>query len=197
MAAPIYRKGGPTTFNLSSVYTALGLRDARVIPNIEAGALVPIISLGEFNTFAPEVVEARGMVTHGPFNILGGQWVGMLMLAVSEGGAIIERVSVSSPAQLNLAPTRPFFGAVSTVLSMGGGPLVNLLEQTGIQLGPFPVGSALGGSDAGQQWNDPTMLSQIWVPPGWFFWVVLLNTGAATAAVSWRWREIPEGQGVA
>jgi len=197
VTAPIYRRGGATTFNLSSVYTALGLRDARVIPNIEAGQLFPVISLGQFNTFAPEVIESRGVVNIGPFNVLAGQWLALDMLSVAEGGSIVEHTSFSVPCIFNLAPTKPFFGGVEPVFSMGGGPLSNVLESSGIQVGAFPQGSLLGGSQTQGQWADSAFVEQTWVPPGWHFWAVLLNTGAATAQVAWRWREIPEGQGSA
>lgn len=199
MSAPIYRRGGATTFNLSSIYSALGLRDARVIPNIEGGQLVPVISLGEFRSFAPEVVEARGLFNTGLFNILGGQWVGALMLSVAEGGSIIEQAASSNPVTWNLAPARPFTGGVVSPYSQGGAPLANLVELTGINLGAFPIGSGLGGTNSSISGfiADPSVLEGIWVPPGWFFWAILENAGGATANVSWRWREIPEGQGSA
>lgn len=188
----------PTTFNLSNVYTALGLRDKRVIPSLEPGRLVPVISLGTLETFAPQVVEARGIVNMGLFNILAGQWVGMSLFSNAEGGCIFEGGTYSNPCIWNLAPTRPFFGAITTPFSVGGRPLASIVEQTGIIVGADPRGGALGGSNTpGNFLGDSTALKDIWVPPGWFLWVTLFNTGGATAFASMRWREISEGQGAA
>lgn len=189
----------PSTFNLSSVYRALGLRDARVIPSIATGTLTPVISLGQLETFAPEVIEARGIVNIGPFNILGGQWLGLSHFSASEGGTIIEESQNTDLCFYNLAPVKPFAGVSHVPFAAGGRPLISLFEQTGIQVGPFPSGGTLGGSNTPSgSWPNPgiSLLGRVWVPPGWFFWSIQTG-GNPNARVAWRFREMPEAQGPA
>lgn len=189
----------PSTFSLSNVYRALGMRDARVIPNIEGGKLTPVISFGTFETFAPQVVEARGIANVGLFNVLAGQYAGLSLFSTAEGGAIIESAQASNPQTWNLSPNRPWFAGIISPLSMGGRPLSSVCESTGIVVGVPPTGGATGGSNTpgGFIGDASQAMKDLWVPPGWFFWVSLFNTGGATAFASIRWREIPEGQGVA
>lgn len=184
------------TFSLSRIFEAMGIRDKRIIPSIQAGALVPTISFGNIEAFSPQVIEARGFVDRGPFNILAGQWNADAMQSMSKGGTIVERVALNQAGigyHWNLAPTKPFVGALFQPLTMGGRKLQNIWEESGIQAGAFPLGSLLGGSDSPMNVGDTSIAEGIWVPPGWFFWIVQLQNAAAVTAV--RWRELPEGQG--
>lgn len=188
----------PTTFNLSDVYRALGLRDPRVLPSIKAGELTPIISLGEFNTFAPEVIEARGFISQGFFNVLGGQWVGVFQQSTAPGGTVIEELNCGDGTTFNLAPQRPFTAAPALVLSTGGQPIISLFEVTGINIGPAPSGQALGGSASNPSIASGAraILGNVWVPPGWFWWVIMFGANP-NAYAQWRFREMPEAQGPA
>ncbi len=198
MSAP--PRVAPTgTYNLASVYRALGIRTPSVIPEVE-DKIQATISFGEVRTFSPEVIEARGMVN--PVNqaaILVGQWIGASLQSLAEGGAVIEIASFSNPATWNLAPAKPFFGVVVPPFSQGGQALQSIVEVTGINGGGFPIGSTFGGSNTTSGGVfDSRLVEGVWVPPGWWMWVILQGTGAgATQGVAWRWREIPEGQGVA
>lgn len=188
--------GRPTTFNLSEVYRALGMRDPRVIPDVAPGMLVPVIILGTFESFAAEVIEARGFVNQGPFNILAGQWVGLSHQSTAPGGTIIEELSCSDGSTLNMAPAAPFGAPAFFPFTTGGQPISSLFQVTGIQVGAAPNGFALGGTAC-----NPLLASgaraiaaTMWVPPGWWFWVIL-GAGTATAFANWRFREMPEQQG--
>lgn len=194
MSSPRYVPG--STFNLSSVYRALGIRDARVIPNVGAAQLVPVVNLGNFETFAPQVVEARGMAASGPHNVLGGQWFALSLQSTAPGGTIIEQTSVGDNATLNIAPQKPFAGALETPFTMGGQPISSLIESSGIQTGASPNGVTLGGSATGPLSGNLVEIGvNIWVPPGSFFWVVMFQNPNARAG--WRFREVPESQGPA
>ena len=185
-----------TTFNLTDLYRALGLRDQRVIPNVEGGQVVPIISLGEFRSFAPEVIEARGFVNAGPFNILAGQQLALSMLSAAPGGTIIEVMSSSDLITWNIAPVKPFTGSLVQPFSMGGQPLSNLFEVTGIVLGGIPTGSSLGGSNTPAAVFGSNILADVWVAAGSYFWGIQ-NPPNPTSYFSWRYREIPTAQGPA
>lgn len=185
----------PTTFNLSQLYRALGVRDPRVIPNMEGGTLIPTVSLGEFRSFAPEVIEARGFFNSSALNILGGQWVGIEHQSTAPGGTVIEAMGSADNVTWNLAPIKPFAGAPIQPFSIGGQVIQSLFEGTGINVGPFPTGISLGGTNT----NAPTLGAQtaivadLWIPPSWWFWAIMGPN--PTAFVSWRFREVPESQG--
>jgi hypothetical protein len=186
----------PTTFNLSQFYRAIGMRDPRVIPNVEGATLVPVISLGTFNSFAPEVIEARGFMNSGPHNLFAGQWLGISHQSTAPGGVVIEGLSGSDNTIWNLAPNKPFTGTPVAPFSMGGQPLISLFEQTVPVAGPPPLGGALGGTNTPVGVIGPNILADVWIPPSWFLWAILLGANAYSYA-GWRFREVPEAQGPA
>ena len=108
----------PTTYNLSQVYRGMGIRDPRAIPAMVAGAIVPVVNIGTVQTFAPQVLEARGVASDDlqATSAAFVKWSALTMQALSPGGTLIE--SVFAPAHnvdatgvviyVGAAPTPPF-----------------------------------------------------------------------------------------
>jgi len=195
------------TYSLGSVYRALGIKDERIIPHIAAGELTPVIVLGNIETFAPSVIEARGLVSESGV-APAGQWIGHLILSTAPGGTIIEKVShpdvVGNPGTyyyLNIGPQRPFTGftPVGFLLSSGGRPIFSIVQNLLNQPNPPPRGENLGGSRAYSYSSVNGIADDMWIPPGFYFWITFENqTGAGvTWALAWRFKELPEPQGPA
>jgi hypothetical protein len=189
-----------STFSMGQVYQALGIRDPRVNPSIPTGALLPVIVLGQLTAFTPQVIEARSTVNGGPFNLIGGQWVALLMQSIAPGGTIIEQVHAAGAFNLSIGSTKPFIGVNLTPFSIGGQQVQNLYEQTGIIAGPTVPGDISNGNAA--VWPHETTiaggptLEGIWVPPAFFFWMTLIGPNA-NHQYAMRMREIPQAQGPA
>lgn len=194
----------PSTFDLSALYSALGVRSKNALAKIDPGLLLPVIVMGNVETFAPAVIEARGVIGATEDQSAANNWAAYSMFSTAPGGAVVEQIThgLSASQQLyflNVAPQRPFTGAVMStnrVLSTGGRPLTSIVEflKAGI---PRPQGNLLGGTQT--QSETPELAAGIWVPPGWFFWIVFENTtaGVQTFNMSFRWRELLEAQGAA
>ena len=192
----------PTTYSLSSLYAALGVRAKNAFPSLKTDELTPVIVLGNIETFAPAVIEARGTIQAISDQCASNQYASYSLFAVSPGGLVVEGVDHGPNLEqqlytINVAPQKPFTGAVMTnarVLSMGGRPLVSIVEFLKQKI-PRPQGQLLGGSQS--QAQAPVLDQGIWVPPGWYFWIVFENTtfGVQTFNMSFRWRELLEPQG--
>lgn len=192
-----------STFDLSALYSTLGVRSKNAIAQIDPGLLLPVIVMGNVETFAPAVIEARGCIGQPELAVGINQYDAFSLFAVAAGGAIIEQIdhgenTATLNYAINVAPNRPFTGAVLStdrVLSMGGRPIAAIVEY--INAGnPPPVGNLLGGSRTVS--DAPTLESGIWVPPGWFFWITFSNPSLVTPQsyrLSFRWRELLEAQG--
>jgi len=201
------------SFNVSQALRALGIRDPRVIPTIQGGQVLPTISFGTFETFTPEVVEARGLLAISLDGISGvGAWRGYKMLSIAPGGSIIEAFA----CQPNAAGLPAFFLAIgrtdpwpgvglpmgnTQVWTIGGQQLVNAWNNSTIQIGSIPSANNVpNSSGTGPQWplgavSDGNVYSRVWVPAGWWFWIAAGQTADQRALV--RWREIPQAQGAA
>ncbi len=191
---------GASTYNLSNVFRALGIRDPRAIPTIAGAMLAPVVVLGTFEAFAPQVIEARGYISAALQNVLLGQSYAVSHQSTAPGGTIIENIVTSDGATLNLAPVKPFTGSVVVPFTMGGQVISSIFEQSGIVVGPLPSGASLGGSNTDSLHYEASKFlgGNIWIPPSWFFWAMQPTTSPNTNAwFAWRFREIPQSQGPA
>ncbi len=204
----------PSTFNLGSVLRALGVRDPRVLPSVDPTTITPTVNFGNFNAFTGQVIEARTILNEILAPSVNGTWRGCWMLSVAPGGTIIEALGFDNlnGIQINLAPELPFNAPNVTPFSIGGQRAVNLFAVSDIDGGPNPppTGFDFGGSGSTRRsgfgpW--PTLQSasseitrDIWVPPGWYFWITYSRVSAGQPQVVFfaiRSREIPQMQGPA
>jgi len=196
------------SYNISSALRAFGIRDQRVIPNLGA-ELTPTVSLGELETFAPEVIEARGIVL-GKMAVSGPvASVLIQILSVAPGGIILENVNMipdappapGSSFYLMTGPTEPAVGFATFNFppwTIGGQALSTVVESAG----PIPgfVAVPVGGSSTPiLPWPFPSMaepglLGRVWVPPSWWFAAVSFDCNVEIELCV-RFREIPQAQG--
>lgn len=171
------------------------------------GEMTPVIVVGQVETFAPAVIEARGV--HQLSDVVQtARWKGQSLFSISPGGVIIESIQIghTTPAtaqffyKVAVTPQKPFTGDYvidsSEILSCGGQKLSSVLEAA-VLGAPFPEPQAnlLGGSQS-RIWNAET-IQNLWVPPGWYFWVITRNNSGASQSygIGWKWRELLEPQG--
>jgi hypothetical protein len=196
------------SYNISAALRAFGLRDQRVIPNL-GQELTPTVSLGELETFAPEVIEARGVVLGKISPTGGGASVLVQFLSVAPGGIIVENVNIVPdgvpPAgarfHLMTAPLEPAAGFATFNFppwTIGGQAISTLVESAG----PIPGQIAIPAGGSGTpllpfpftSFENPGLLGRVWVPPSWWFAVVHFDNSAALS-LAVRFREIPQAQG--
>lgn len=194
------------SYNISSALRALGIRNPRVIPSL-GGELTPTVSLGEFESFAPEVIEARGVMLGKINPTLPATSSAIQALAVAPGGFIVENITLNPDGAppptarfyLATAPTTFFLGGANFPPWTIGGQALSTLILTG---GGFPgiLGLPAGGSSTPvipfpfPMLQTPGLLGRVWVPASWWFAVVVFDNSAATD-VCFRFREIPQAQG--
>jgi len=95
-----------TTFDLSQIQRALGMRTGVSLPAMEAGKLVQTMVVGDMSrSFAAEQFEARGFSTgigiNDPLNQSCAQ-----IIANAAGGIVIERVDIQATDGLNVPRER-------------------------------------------------------------------------------------------
>lgn len=194
-----------STYDLSSVFRALGIRTARAVPSLAAVELVPVVQVGDFSsTFAPEVIESRGITSGNLWSTPAGQWSGCYLQSLAPGGLVIETFE-DRPS--GAAPQPAFFqcsslpwvgGTFVPIFTIGGGSVASRFNFIIGQALPLPdFAGALG---PGQFWDAATgasplgrVLDRWYVAPGQFVGTYIVGQVGASAVI--RFREIPEAQG--
>ena len=210
-----------STFNLSRVYSALGVKSANVVPEVEPGKIVSTLSIGGVSTFAPQTTEARGIVTSlspaTPYSSLS--YNALAVHSRAEGGIVIESLSCFDQGANTYFPSIHIAAAVPPAiltwtvreaLSCGGESLASVCFQSGVTASPGPTGDTQIGPDAItlQRFSlatadydgpmPPDFFEGIYVPVGGALWVMVEHLGGGNASqlkAAIRWREFPQGLG--
>jgi len=194
-----------STYDLSAVFRALGVRTARAIPSIQDVGLVPVVQVGDFSsTFAAEVVESRGVVKGHSWTSPVGRWSAYYLQSLAPGGLVVERY-VSDPGGTGNIPTvftcssLPWAaGSFDPILPIGGGSIASrgnyIIDQ------PLPLPDFTGVLGPGDVWGPggfhqplPDILERWFVPPGRFIGQYIVGQVASSPVIVFR--EIPEAQG--
>jgi len=187
-----------TTYDISSILRALGSR-SRQVPSLDAGALIPVVVMGDFSlTLASEVVEARGVVPGDFLTQAAGSWCGFYVQSLSPGGLVVEyHDHLVTSAIWFRSDEVPWAGGSFTkaIFPTGGGSIQSRYNAISVEPDPPPNIPLL---DGGATWSSAQTslagpLVRWWVPAGSFFG--LYNPSVNMLVPNIRFREIPEAQG--
>lgn len=189
----------PTTWSMAQIYRALGVRSA-IQPNYGVSQFNPVAVVADFsNTFAPEQIEARGLL-HRVEGAAGvpGTWKGYQLHALSPGGLVVEELAIGSDlagygwyqiATIDQVPGGG--GAIGPPMSIGGQPLT-----TRIEYGKAAPSALFPSAYFALPVVCPT--DRMFVPCGSYLYFGV-TTGAPPALFTLEmwcvWREIPEQLG--
>jgi hypothetical protein len=193
-----------STYDLSAVLRALGVRTARAVPSIAATDLLPVVVVGDFSTtFAAEVVESRAVTPGTNWSSPAGFWSATYLHALSPGGIVVENFDFD-PGNRGPIPNiftcslEPFTGTLDQLFPIGGGSIASrsatIVNQPLATLPDFA--GALG---PGLVWSNlihnpiSDMVERWYVPPGKFIGTYQIGQLGSGPVI--RFREIPEAQG--
>jgi len=189
-----------TTYDLSQVHSALGMKEGNALPSVDGGAMVQTIVVGDMSkTFGAQQFEGRGYCT-AIGAATAAQEAACDLLSLSAGGVVLERIdlrcedSFGNPASqcgFQVLPAKTpldtVFGAV-LVFNVGGVPVQS-----------FPEGGAIivGGTRALINLNaigQKTFENFGWfIPSGGVFRT--LGPINHNLWLTMQWRELPQAPG--
>lgn len=134
----------PAALGLFGTQSLVGAKTA-VVPNVAAGALLPVIVYGDLSkSIATELVEARGTVSFRVSPVAGFNPV-LVGQVLAPGGAVIESIVAACHPQFSLSP-----GTGHHVCILTRGPSTPLLVGGA---GSIAQSLNLGGVDATMLWD--------------------------------------------
>lgn len=209
----------PSTFRIGRVLDSLGVKSTETQPPV-GEAIQPVVSFGSVESFAQQAHEARQLYYRNLWlpGGAGAVQCPVLLHSLAPGGIVIEQIS-GTPIGNNVenlrvarSPEKPYSGTFADPAQMDAGGLttrsiIETLPGSGATFGLPPDPFVLGGSGlvlgpnpiGGDPLDVPelarTLLRDIWVPAGWWFWVVFYGTGFSIDrhwSLYMRWRELAE-----
>lgn len=197
---------GRTTFDLSSVQRALGMKVGVGLPSMQTDSMMPVVLLADFSrSFAAEAFESRGVLGS---ETLSGDVLNRPVIelkAISPGGVVIEEVRVFHGVLNGLASARVTFLNQVNPIAVPLAPIVD--PENIIEIGGDPVTSvgrsfALVGepSSAGipviLDAGSAAVTNMGWfLPSGRVFRINGTLAPTSTLAASIQFREIPVSVG--
>lgn len=190
-----------TTFDLSAVYRALGVRSPNTNVILDTERLTPTIQIADMSrSFAPEAFESRAVSTIVGANV-AAEFTICQINSIAPGGIVIERVDLraATSALVALPQTSMQIGApltlnniiTPTILNVGGSPVTSTVQAG--SLGAVPGTTIFVNL-------DPANGLKTFENFGWFipsassFRLVALGLNE----FQWlqvQWREIPQARG--
>lgn len=184
-----------TSFSLSRIYRALGVRTG-ILPPFDTEAFAPVAIVADFSrSYAPEQIEGRAVMLETTPSLAPHLYVNHLIEVRSAGGIIVEALEIetdqaNAQCYFKRRQTRPWTG-------------ISLNTQR------VDVGGLSTRSDVEGAWNvvllgtpscvhaSPLVVptERMYVPAGWYFeWGSYqpIAPVAHTLRYSIVWREIPE-----
>lgn len=130
---------GRTTFDLSAVQRALGMKVGVGLPSMQTESMAPVVVLADFSrSFAAEAFEARGVLGASQPSPPAGNRPVVELKAISNGGVVIEEVRVFNGIVAGAPGEAVRFENDESAISVG---VVGPLAETIIDVGGEDVGS--------------------------------------------------------
>lgn len=197
-----------TRFSLARALERIGVRGGKTVPEVNPSGVTLTVSVGELETFAPQVHVARGLyyATLRSGSGFGFNTQAVLLQSLAPGGLVVEQVAGEPMDQdervvIQRSEDEPVSGLTaassSTIMSIGGLDLTSIIYDGPAFAGlpPFPPGQGSRVdfiAAAGTPHFDPRVVAGIWVPPSWWLMVALSSDADRQWGMCLRWREIPE-----
>ena len=188
-----------TTFDLSQIQRALGIKTGVSLPSMESGELVQTMVVGDMSkSFAAEQFEARGFSTGIAVNNLLNQSY-IQIIANAAGGIVIERVNIKGESALG-APIarcgiRVGFPTILTTpqpgntFNVGGSPI-----SSAVIGGHFPVLPVVARVDLDSLGTKTYENFSWFIASGSAFEITSHQLDTVMIA-NIQWREIPQAPG--
>jgi len=188
-----------TTFDLSQIQRALGMKTGVSLPAMEAGKLVQTMVVGDMSkSFAAEQFEARGFAT-GFASFHATQFSFAQIIANAPGGIVIERVDIKANDPLNVPidqigirtgfPTGLLGPIDGITFNVGGAPLSSKVTGGNHPVRPTEAIVALDAI------GHKTFENFSWFIPSGSAFEVGTRQVNEVVIVNMQWREIPQAPG--
>lgn len=173
---------GRTTFDLSAVQRALGMKVGVGLPSMGTDIMIPTVRLADFSkSFASEAFEARGVYA---LNARAHE-----IQSIAPGGIVVERLRITGIANTlvtaGVFPTKQIASAANLArMDVGGTPTTSRVFNEPISAAGAPFGTHLSLAASGEY----EVAVSWFVPSGSF---LAFNITLSTGTLEFQWREIP------